>query len=101
MSAAKKQKLGNSKTAREIITDLRSPLVSDRDIRDKLKFLSVKIDDTEELEDIIASQLNEISNLKVNESQLNERINRLQKVQNSLVESMHSNRATLQAYKCV
>ena len=64
MSAAKKQKLGNFKTAREIITDLRSQFVSDRDIRDKLKFLSVKIDDAEEFEDIIVSQLNKISNLK-------------------------------------
>ena len=75
MSAAKKQKLGNSKTAREIITDLRSQFVSDRDIRDKLKFLSVKIDDAEEFEDIIVSQLNKISNLKCHESQSSERIN--------------------------
>ena len=75
MSAAKKQKLGNSKTAREIITDLRSQFVSDRDIRDKLKFLSVKIDDAEEFEDIIVSQLNKISNLKWHESQSNECIN--------------------------
>ena len=51
MSAAKKQKLRNSKTAREIITDLRSQFVSDRDIRDKLT-RNIR-DDAEEFEDII------------------------------------------------